>query len=70
MWLWAVHPAVTAVRITTDGSSEDLPVYSVDGAGYALYEIPSDVTDYTAELLIGDQEVPGSVEEHRVPATD
>jgi hypothetical protein len=69
VWLWAVHPDVTAVRITTEDSSEDLPVYAVDGAGYALYEIPSDVRHYTAELLIGDRVVPGSTEEQRVPAT-
>ena len=67
VWLWAVHPDVTAVRVTMDGSSEELPVYSVDGAGYALLEIPSDVDEYTAELLIGDQVVPGSIEEQRVP---
>jgi hypothetical protein len=67
VWTWAVHPDVTAVRVTsTDGSSEELPVYSVDGAGYALYEIPSGVTDYTSELLIGDQVVPGSTEEQHV----
>ena len=49
-----------------DGSSEELPVHTVDGAGYALYEIPSGVTDYTAELLIGDRVVPGSTEEQHV----
>lgn len=67
VWLWAVHPDVTAVRITADGSSKDLPVYAVDGAGYALYEVPKGVTTYTAELLIGDDVVPGSTETHSVP---
>ena len=67
VWMWAVHPDVTAVRITTDDGSEDLPIYTVDGAGYALYEVPSDVDEYTAELLIGDQVVPGATEEQRVP---
>ena len=67
VWLWAVHPDVTAVRITTGGSSEDLPVHAVDGAGYALYEVPHGITTYTAELLIGDQVVPGSTEVHQVP---
>ncbi len=67
VWLWAVHPDVTAVRVTsTEGSSEELPVYTIDGAGYAVYEIPSGVTDYTSELLIGDQVVPGSTEEQHV----
>ncbi len=64
VWLWAVHPDVTAVRVTTGGSSEDLRIYSVDGAGYALYEIPDDVTSFTAELMIGDEVVPGSAELH------
>lgn len=67
VWLWAVHPDVTAVRITSDGSSEDLPIYAVDGAGYALYEVPEGLTTYTAELLIGDAVVPGSTEVQRVP---
>jgi hypothetical protein len=67
VWLWAVHPDITAVRITSDGSSEDLPIYAVDGAGYALYEVPEGLTTYTAELLIGDDVVPGSTEVQRVP---
>ncbi len=41
VWLWAVHPDVTAVRITLpDGTVEDLAPHRVDGAGYALYEVP------------------------------
>lgn len=67
VWLWAVHPDVTAVRVTSGGSSEDLPVHAVDGAGYALYEIPAGLRSYTAELLIGDEVVPGTTEVHRVP---
>ncbi|MEJ7689795.1 MAG: hypothetical protein WKF76_04835 [Nocardioidaceae bacterium] len=67
VWLWAVHPDVTAVRITADGSSKDLPIYAIDGAGYALYEVPEGLTTYTAELLIGDYVVPGSTELQRVP---
>lgn len=67
VWLWAVHPDVTAVRITADGSSRDLPIYAVDGAGYALYEVPKGLTTYTAELLIGDDVVPDSTELQRVP---
>lgn len=65
VWLWAVHPDVTAVRVTLpDGSAEDLRVHRVDGAGYALYEVP-EVGSWTAELVIGDEVVPGSREEHR-----
>ncbi|MGH3363022.1 MAG: hypothetical protein ACRDOM_11245 [Nocardioides sp.] len=68
VWLWAVHPDVTAVRVTADGSSEELPVHTVDGAGYALYEIPSGISSYTAELLIGDRVVAGTRELHRTTA--
>jgi len=66
VWLWAVHPEVTAIRITTPDSSTDLPVYSVDGAGYALYEVPEDVKTYTAELVINGEVVAGSAEVHDV----
>jgi len=34
--------------------------------GHAVYEIASGVTDYTPELLIGDQVVPQSIEEQHV----
>jgi len=65
VWLWAVRPDVTAVRVTLpDGTIADLPVLPVDGAGYALYEVPH-VESYTAELVIGDEVVPGSREEQR-----
>lgn len=67
VWLWAVHPDVTTVRITADGYTKDLPVYAVDGAGYAIFEIPKGIREYTAELLIDGQVVPGSVEEQTVP---
>lgn len=67
VWLWAVHPDVTTVRITAEDYTKDLPVYPVDGAGYALFEIPEDTHEYTAELLISGQVVPGSAEEHTVP---
>ncbi|TDD66885.1 hypothetical protein E1262_20635 [Jiangella aurantiaca] len=72
VWLWAVHPDVTAVRITTSADVEDLPVYTVDGAGYALFEVPDDVEAFTAELLINGEVVPGSAEVHRLnaPARD
>ncbi len=65
VWLWAVHPDVTAVRITLpDGTVEDLAVHRVDGAGYALYEVPPGES-YVSELVIGDEVVPGSREEQR-----
>ena len=68
LWVWAVHPDVTSVRITTDDDVVDLAPYSVDGAGYALYEVPKDVETYTVELMIGDSPVPGTREEKQVPA--
>jgi len=67
LWVWAVHPDVTSVRITTDDGVDDLTPYTVDGAGYAVYEIPSDVETYTVELMIGDEPVPGTLEQKRVP---
>jgi hypothetical protein len=42
----------------------------VDGAGYALFEVPKDVETYTAELLINGEVVPGSAEVHKVIAPD
>jgi hypothetical protein len=70
VWIWAVHPDVTGVRITTSADVEDLPVHTVDGAGYALLEEPKDVETYTAELLINGEVVPGSTEVHKVIAPD
>ncbi len=70
VWIWAVHPDVTGVRITTSADVEDLPVHTVDGAGYALFEVPKDVEMYTAELLINGEVVPGSAEVHKVIAQD
>lgn len=62
LWSWSVHPDVTAVRVIADGDPVELPVHSVDGAGYAFYEVPEDVTGWTSELLVGDEVVPGSAE--------
>lgn len=62
LWMFAVHPEVTTVRITGDDYRKDLKVYEVDGAGYAIFEVPKDMDEYTSELLIGGQVVPGSEE--------
>ena len=67
VWVYAVHPDVDAVRITSDDYTEDLKVYEVDGAGYAPFEIPKKMTEYTSELLIDDHVVPGSEQVHEVP---
>lgn len=60
VWVYAVHPDVDTVRITADDYSKDLKVYEVDGAGYAPFEVPNDIGQYTSELLIDGQVVPGS----------
>ena len=67
VWVYAVHPDVDAVRITSGDYTKDLKVYEVDGAGYAPFEIPDDLDEYTSELLIDGQVVPGSREEQSVP---
>jgi hypothetical protein len=67
VWVYAVHPRVSAVRITVEGEVTDLPVHEVDGAGYAAYEIPREVEEYRSELLVGGQVVPGSAETRTVP---
>ncbi len=63
VWVYAVHPEVTAVRITSGDYVKDLRIYEVDGAGFAPFEIPKDMDSYTSELLIDGQVVPGSREE-------
>lgn len=70
VWTWAVHPDITGVRITTDRDVQDLRVHTVDGAGYALFEVPKNVKTYTAELLINGDVVPGSTEVHRTTKQD
>lgn len=66
VFVYAVHPDVTAVRITSGGHTEDLRPYEVDGAGYAVAEIPPDMDEYTFELVIDGQVVPGSEQERMV----
>jgi hypothetical protein len=67
VWVFAVHPDVDAVRITAGDYTQDLRVYQVDGAGYASFEIPKDMSAYTSELLIDGQVVPGSEKLRDVP---
>ncbi len=66
VWVYAVHPDVDTVRITSGDFSEDLTVYEVDGAGYAPFEIPNDLDEYTSELIIDGQVVPGSATERQI----
>ncbi len=64
---YAVHPAVTALRVTIDGSTQRIEVHSLNGAGYAIFEVPADSAQYTVELLIDGEVVPGSRETRAVP---
>jgi hypothetical protein len=64
---YAVHPDVTAVRLTIDGNTTTVPVHDVDGAGYSIFEVPAGTDSYTVELLIGDTPVPGSRQTRAVP---
>lgn len=67
VWVYAVHPDVDTVRITAGDDTTDLRVYEVDGAGFAPFEIPADLEEYTSELLIDGRVVDGSREEQTVP---
>ncbi|KRF00112.1 hypothetical protein ASG88_12030 [Nocardioides sp. Soil777] len=67
VWVYAVHPDVDTVRITAGDDTTNLRVYDVDGAGYAPFEIPAGLEEYTSELLIDGQVVTGSREEQTVP---
>ena len=62
IWIYAVHPDVTALRVTIDGTTKAVPVHAVDAAGYALIELPEATQSYTVDLLIQDDVVPGSRE--------
>ena len=66
LWVYSVHPDVDAVRITSGDYAEDLTIYAVDGAGYAPFEVPKDVAEYTSELIVDGRVVPGSKDEWEV----
>lgn len=59
VWIWAVHPDVTEVHVSGGGRAEVLPVHRVDGAGYALAELPGSGSDLDVTLVVGGREVPG-----------
>ena len=67
VWVYSVHPDVEAVRVTAGDYSTDLKVYPVDGAGYAPWEMPTDLERFTSELIIDGRPVPGSRLERRAP---
>ena len=66
VWVYAVHPTVTAVRVEADGRTTEVAVHDVDGAGYAAYEVPAGVTSWRSELVTDGGVVPGSEETQRV----
>jgi hypothetical protein len=68
VWVYAVHPDVDTVRITSGDYAKDLEVYEVDGAGYAPFEIPEELTEYTSVLLVDGRVVPGSARVREVPS--
>jgi hypothetical protein len=70
VWVYAVHPDVDTVRISADNYSEDLEVHEVDGAGYAPFEIPDDLTEYTSVLVVDGRVVPGSERTREVPSPE
>lgn len=65
--VFAVHPDITAVRLTIDGATQDVGVHRVDGAGYSVVEVPPDSTQFTVELLIDGEVVPDSEETRAMP---
>jgi hypothetical protein len=67
LWSGGVHPDITAVRATIDGSTHEVEVHPQDGAGYYVLVVPADTTEYTVELLIDGEAVPGSKETKTVP---
>lgn len=67
VWVMAVHPDVTGVRVETGDRTERLEVYTVDGAGYTLTELAPG-TRFRTELLIGDEVVPGSEQVRTAPS--
>lgn len=67
LWSGAVHPDITAVRVTIDGSTHDVEVHPRNGAGYYVVEVPEDTDEYAVELLIDGDVVPGSKESRTLP---
>lgn len=63
----AVHPDVTAVQLTFDGTTKTIRVHPVDGAGYALLELPPGTSHYSFELVAQGHVVPDSEHNETVP---
>lgn len=58
--VYEVHPDVDTVRITSGDYTKDVKIFEVDGAGYAPFEVPKDMNEFTSELLIDGHVVPDS----------
>jgi len=67
LWSGAVHPDITAVRATIDGSAQDVGVHPRNGAGYYVIEVPEGSESFTVELLVDGDVVPGSEETRAFP---
>jgi hypothetical protein len=67
VWVYAVHPDVDTIRVTSGDYAKRLPVYHVDGAGYAAFEVPQELDEYITELVIDDAVIPGSRKVQKVP---
>ena len=66
IWVVGVHPDITAVRATVEGSRQTVPVHRVDGAGYAVFEVP-EKAELTVALVIDSEVVPGSEKTWPIP---
>lgn len=67
VWVVAVHPDITAVRLTIDGAAKEVAVHRLNGAGYCVMALPEGTVGFTVALLIDGQLVPGSKETRSVP---
>jgi len=67
LWSGAVHPDITAVRATIDGSTQEVGVHPRNGAGYYVIEVPEGSESFTVELLVDGDVVPGSEETRAFP---
>ncbi|MGI8900105.1 MAG: hypothetical protein ACR2HA_04100 [Nocardioides sp.] len=67
LWNGAVHPDITAVRATIDGSAHEAAVHPHNGAGYYVIEVPEGSESFTIELLVDGDVVPGSAKTRAFP---
>jgi hypothetical protein len=63
----SAHPDVTGVRLVLDGETHDYRTHLVDGARYAVFELPPGAASYTVSMLEGDRVVPCSTRSEGFP---